>query len=190
MNLDPIDSLTQRETEILWLLDARLSNEEIAAVLHILPATVRSHRSSIYGELMDPVGGLAPCSGVSMMTPSAGRAATPTDAFMAWIAELRARLNRGDLAQLPPVDIGHGTDILPTEHTVRIMLADQDHFDDMDPNETADPVTAARRARLRVDFYIPQLLIDKPLPLSALATRLRGRDGPGATIRGGPSDIP
>jgi hypothetical protein len=146
MDPDLIESLTRRETEILWLLDARLSSEEIAAVLHILPATVQSHRSSIYRKLMDPLGGLAPCSGVSMMTPSAERAVTPTDALMAWIAELRARLDRGDLAQLPPVDIGHGTDILPAEHTVRIMLADLDDFDDMDPNETADPVNVARRS--------------------------------------------
>ena len=35
--MDPIqiDSLTQREIETLWLLDARLSTEEIAAVLSV-----------------------------------------------------------------------------------------------------------------------------------------------------------
>jgi DNA-binding CsgD family transcriptional regulator len=51
--MDPIriDSLTQREIETLWLLDARLSTEEIATVLGISSETVRSHAASIYRKL-------------------------------------------------------------------------------------------------------------------------------------------
>ena len=42
----------------------------------------------------------------------------------AWIADLRASLDRGDLATLGPVDVGHGTQVLSAQDTVRIMLAD------------------------------------------------------------------
>ena len=52
MNSDPSESLTWRETEVLRLLDARLSHEETAEVLDISPATLHSHTSSIYRKLM------------------------------------------------------------------------------------------------------------------------------------------
>ena len=48
----PIESLTRRETEILSLLDARLSNEEIAAVLHLSSGTVKRHTSRIDRKLV------------------------------------------------------------------------------------------------------------------------------------------
>jgi DNA-binding CsgD family transcriptional regulator len=51
MNIDRIDSLTQREIEVLWLLDARLSTEEIATVLGISSETVRGHATHIYRKL-------------------------------------------------------------------------------------------------------------------------------------------
>jgi LuxR family maltose regulon positive regulatory protein len=53
MRMDPIqiDSLTQREIEVLRLLDARLSNKEIATVLHISSGAVRSHTCRIYRKL-------------------------------------------------------------------------------------------------------------------------------------------
>lgn len=44
--------LTRRQTEVLWLLDARLSNTEIAAVLRIAPEAVKSRASRIYRKLM------------------------------------------------------------------------------------------------------------------------------------------
>ena len=44
-------TLTRYEAEVLWLLDARLSNAEIAAVLHISPETVKRHTRSIYRKL-------------------------------------------------------------------------------------------------------------------------------------------
>src|SRR6187200_3228494 len=49
--------------------------------------------------------------------------------IIGWIADLRARLDRGDLATLAPVDVGHGTDILSAQDTIRIMRADLDGFD-------------------------------------------------------------
>ena len=52
MDPDPIESLTWRETEVLRLLDARLSNEEIAAVLHTSSGTIERHTSSISRKLV------------------------------------------------------------------------------------------------------------------------------------------
>jgi DNA-binding CsgD family transcriptional regulator len=51
MNVDRIDSLTQREIEILQLLDARLSHEEIATVLGISSEAVRRQTDRIYRKL-------------------------------------------------------------------------------------------------------------------------------------------
>ena len=44
-------TLTRRETQAVWLLDARLSNAEIAAVLRISPETVKRHMRSICQKL-------------------------------------------------------------------------------------------------------------------------------------------
>jgi hypothetical protein len=84
----------------------------------------------------------------------------PDDELAAWIADLRARLDRGDLATLGPVDVGHGTDVLPAQDTIRIMLADLDGFDDMTPEEANDPVNVARRDVLLTSFRILRTLID------------------------------
>ena len=51
MEPDSIEPLTQREHEILQLLNARLSNEEIAAVLHLSPGTIKKHVASVYWKL-------------------------------------------------------------------------------------------------------------------------------------------
>jgi len=52
MNLDLIESLTWRETEILRLLDARLSNVEIAEVLDVSTGAVKRHADIIYRKLV------------------------------------------------------------------------------------------------------------------------------------------
>jgi hypothetical protein len=78
----------------------------------------------------------------------------PDDELAAWIADVRARLDRGDLATLGPVDVGHGTDVLPAQDTVRIMLSDLDGFDEMTPDEANDPVNVARRDVLLTSFRI------------------------------------
>ena len=83
----------------------------------------------------------------------------PDHEIIAWIADLRARLDRGDLATLGPVDVGHGTDALPAQDTVRIMLVDLDDFEDMTPDEANDPVNVARRDVLLTNFRILRTLI-------------------------------
>ena len=84
----------------------------------------------------------------------------PDDRLTAWIAELRARLDHGDLAALAPIDIGYGTYNLPAARTIRIMLADLDDVEAMAPNEANDLVNVARRASLLADFRALQFLID------------------------------
>lgn len=78
---------------------------------------------------------------------------------MAWIARLRARLARGVLARLPPIELGHGGRSLPAEHIVRIMLADLDGFENLDPDEAEDPFTAARHHHLIGDFRCLRFLL-------------------------------
>ena len=84
---------------------------------------------------------------------------SPDDELAAWIAELRARLDRGELATLGPVDVGHGTQILPAQDTVRIMLADLDDLEDMAPVAASDSVNIARRDVLLTSFRILRTLI-------------------------------
>ena len=76
-----------------------------------------------------------------------------------WIAELRARLDRGDLATVAPVDIGQGTHVMPAEHLIRVMLADLDSYADMTAAEANDPVNVARRVGLIGDFRLLRILI-------------------------------
>jgi len=79
--------------------------------------------------------------------------------LMAWICALRRRLERGDLAGHPPVDVGDGTGNIPAELTIKIMLADLDSYDDMTPAEADDPVNVARQDSLLADFRALRLLI-------------------------------
>jgi LuxR family maltose regulon positive regulatory protein len=46
-----IESLTQRESEILEMLSQRLQDKEIAKHLNISPTTVKSHLKNIYQKL-------------------------------------------------------------------------------------------------------------------------------------------
>jgi LuxR family maltose regulon positive regulatory protein len=46
-----VEPLTRRENEVLRLLAARLTNDEIARTLQIAPATVRKHTMNIYQKL-------------------------------------------------------------------------------------------------------------------------------------------
>ena len=87
------------------------------------------------------------------------RGLPPTDDLAEWISDQRARLDRGDLATVAPIDIGHGTHVMPAAHLIRVMLADLDSYDDMTTAEINAPVNAARRYRLRGDFRILRLLM-------------------------------
>ena len=77
---------------------------------------------------------------------------------MAWIADLRARMEHGNLTALGPIDFGDGLPALQAEHAVRLMLADLDDLEAMTPSEANDPVNVARRASLLADFRVLRLL--------------------------------
>lgn len=51
VGLQPVESLTDREVEILALIDSGLSNKEIAERLSLTVNTVKTHIKSIYGKL-------------------------------------------------------------------------------------------------------------------------------------------
>ncbi|MGH2600281.1 MAG: LuxR C-terminal-related transcriptional regulator, partial [Dehalococcoidia bacterium] len=51
LSVEAVDTLTDREIEILEQLAARLSYKEIAVALVISPFTVKAHASNIYGKL-------------------------------------------------------------------------------------------------------------------------------------------
>ena len=76
----------------------------------------------------------------------------PDDNLMTWIADLRNRLVRGELAGLPGVDIGDGTGGMPAGWTIKVMLADLDSFDGLTPGGRLHPNNAARRRRLLCTF--------------------------------------
>ena len=76
-------------------------------------------------------------------------AADPDD-LAAWIAELRGRVARGDLAGLGTLAVGGGT--LPVARAARIMLADLDHYDDLPLEHRREPPIVARRLRLLADL--------------------------------------
>jgi hypothetical protein len=71
-----------------------------------------------------------------------------TDDLEAWIAELRNRLARGELAGLGSVDMGDDSVVLSGELLVRVTLADFDHYDDLVPERRHDGDVVARRLDL------------------------------------------
>jgi len=75
------------------------------------------------------------------------------DDLDAWIGELRARLARGELADLRPLTVNDGIPPMPGELIVRIMLADLDHFDDLDFMRRRAPDVVARRRALLEDLH-------------------------------------
>ena len=84
-------------------------------------------------------------SSVYELLPTAGT-------LTGWITDLRAHLDRGELATLAPVDLGYG--MMPAERIVRIMLADLDDLADLAPDEADAPGNIVRRASLFADFYV------------------------------------
>jgi hypothetical protein len=76
----------------------------------------------------------------------------PHDDLDRWIADLRRRLARGELAGLGPFDLGDGTGDIPGERTVRVMLADLDHLDALPSHAEEWRDFPARRRDLRDDF--------------------------------------
>jgi hypothetical protein len=78
----------------------------------------------------------------------------------AWVTELRARLGRGDLAKLGPLQLWEDVPPMPGELMVRIMLADLDHFADLTPTHRAEPGVQRRRRALLEDFARLRSLVE------------------------------
>ena len=70
----------------------------------------------------------------------------PADDLVAWIDKLRRRLETGELADLPPLDLGNALTLTNVEPAVRRMLADVEMFRAMDPAERALPHCAGCRS--------------------------------------------
>ncbi len=68
-----------------------------------------------------------------------------------WLADLRARLARGELDGQGTIDVGGAA--LPAGLAARIMLADLDHYDDLTPEQRGDPLVIARRLHLLADLW-------------------------------------
>src|SRR5690349_13578802 len=77
----------------------------------------------------------------------------PDDDLDRWIADLRDRLERGDLADLSPIELGYGTRHLGGETTVRIMFHDLADLNHPAGSAANDPAWRQQRRRhLRDDF--------------------------------------
>ena len=82
------------------------------------------------------------------------------DGLDRWIDDLRARLARGELADVGPIDIGYGTGGLPGETIIRIMLGDLDDLDDPAGSWGGDATwREERRCALLDDFRRLRALI-------------------------------
>lgn len=95
---------------------------------------------------------------------------------MAWVDDLRRRLERGELAGHPPIDVGAGTGNIPAELIIKIMLADLDSYGDLTPAEADDPVYAARQDSLLADFRALRLLMGGSLQQAPAEQMGRGAD--------------
>jgi hypothetical protein len=76
----------------------------------------------------------------------------PADGLAAFIADLRGRLERGELADHPPIDLGNALTLSHVERAVRRTLQDVEIFRAMDPAERALPHFRARRWALADDL--------------------------------------
>jgi hypothetical protein len=70
------------------------------------------------------------------------------DDLAAFIADLRGRLDRGELAGQPPIDLANGHTVTDLELAVRVMLRDADRYASMPPEQRRRPITAAQRRLL------------------------------------------
>jgi hypothetical protein len=77
---------------------------------------------------------------------SQGRA----DDLAAFVAQLRQRLERGELAGHAPIDLGNGHTLVDVELAIRVMLASYDRYLSMRPDRRRQPINLAQ-ARLLAD---------------------------------------
>ena len=69
-----------------------------------------------------------------------------------WIATVKERLARGEMADLGPMDVLNGFPPLPGELFVRIMVADYDHYDDFPLARRREPTMVVQRLALVADL--------------------------------------
>jgi hypothetical protein len=74
------------------------------------------------------------------------------DDLCRWIHDLRGRVERGELADHSPVDVGYGTATMSAERAAKIMLADLDSFDDLSVADRSSSEHTRRRQGLLDDF--------------------------------------
>jgi hypothetical protein len=72
----------------------------------------------------------------------------PADDLAARIDELRRPLDAGELADLPPIDLGNEATLSHVERAVRRMLQEVEMFRALSPAERALPHFRARRVYL------------------------------------------
>jgi hypothetical protein len=84
---------------------------------------------------------------------------THDDDLASWIAAVKTRLERGDLAQLDPISVGDGWPSLPGELFVRIMVADYEHYNELSLERRRQPETIALRLGLLADLRELRALI-------------------------------
>jgi len=77
----------------------------------------------------------------------------PAEDLAAWIDELRRRLDAGELADLPPIDLGNALTLSNVERAVRRMLQDVEMFRTMEPSERELPNFKARRWALADNLW-------------------------------------
>ena len=77
--------------------------------------------------------------------------AADRDDLATWIADLRSRVARGELAAPGRVELDGGI-ILVAELAARVLLADLDHYDDLPPTWRRDLAVVARREALLRDL--------------------------------------
>ena len=77
-----------------------------------------------------------------------------------FIPALRGRLDRGEYANLGPVDLGELAPFGDPELALRVLLADWDHFDDLTPEQRDDYGVAARRLTVLADLNALQQRLD------------------------------
>jgi hypothetical protein len=77
-----------------------------------------------------------------------------------FVPELRGRLDRGEFANVCPVDLGELSPLRDPELVLRIMLADWDHFDHLTPEQRDDYGVAARRLQALADLHTLQQRLD------------------------------
>ncbi len=134
-----------------------LSIRELARLANVAPSTVyliESGRSTPHPATMRRLAAALSVDpyGVTEFRRAIERRVSTGD-LMDWIAELRGRLGRGELADLGSVDM-HGV-LLPIERAARILLADLADQDAevVSPEQRHDPDAERRRQALLRDFH-------------------------------------